>query len=516
MKKLFRFVKKIVLENNFLILLLIFYFAIRIYNLTKFPIFNDEAIYLDWGWREINNPGYLYYSLYDAKQPLLMWIFGIMQNVLSDPLLAGRIVSVFCGFISILGIYKLSEKLFDKKIALYSSLLYVLIPIFSFFDRQALMESAICTVGIWSGYFVINLFDKKNFKDAIFLGITLGIGFFIKSSSFLFLLSFLILSIYLFKISSKKAKVFEIIITTLLVFSSIIFLLLINPLFWDTLKTNSRFTLTLNELFTFPFSTWVTSILINLRILVFYLTPIVIIFVVFGIYSSFKLKRNYRIFIVFYLIPIFIETLTVRGATDRYLVSYLPFLVIPAAFALNLLLSKFSKLVGYVALFILLVIPFSLTLYQDINQAEYMQLMQRISGYGNLSYLMSSTSGYGMEEIINYFNQASAHKNIIIGIAENTGNPESAVNIYFNKNKNIKVVYFDARLFNIDLSKLDCLQVDSPTYFVSRDDQLVGLDKFLVKDKTIRNPYGINTIGIYKLKTNCKGNSFKLELKRTT
>jgi len=65
-----------------LLFIILFYFLLRLPKLTLIPIFNDEAIYLDWGWREIHGGASLFYSLYDGKQPLLMWVFGIVKEFL--------------------------------------------------------------------------------------------------------------------------------------------------------------------------------------------------------------------------------------------------------------------------------------------------------------------------------------------------------------------------------------------------------------------------------------------------
>ncbi|HYM65001.1 MAG TPA: glycosyltransferase family 39 protein [Candidatus Sulfotelmatobacter sp.] len=507
-------IKKYIL-NKYFLLLVIAYFLLRIINLTKLPIFNDESIYLDWGWREINTPGYLYYSLYDAKQPLLMWFFGIAQILFKDPLFAGRLVSVFCGFLSLVGIYKLSQKLFDTKTAFIASLFYSIIPIFSFYDRQALMESSIATVGIWTIYFILNLFEKKDFRSGIFIGIILGIGFFIKSSSLIFLISYLILTLYLVKISSKKTKIFEITFVSVVIFLAVIILLLINPLFWDTFKTNSRFTLTLGEIFSLPVYIWVQSILTNFKILFFYLTPIVFLGSILGFFYIFKDSKNFKIFTLFFIICILLETFTVRQASDRYLLPFVTFFIIPFARIAVLLLKK-NKNLGISFFIVSLLVPLSLTFYQVINPPSYIISMGKISGYTNSAYLSGFTSGYGINDVLNYFNKISSSEKIVIGIAENTGNPESAINIYFNKNKNVKVVYFDSRLFDMDLSNYDCLKTNSQVYFVSRDNQLVGLDKFLEKIKTIKNPYGTNTIGIYKLKTKCSGKVLEINPKKTT
>ncbi|MEM4230696.1 MAG: glycosyltransferase family 39 protein, partial [Candidatus Pacearchaeota archaeon] len=170
------------LVNKHLLLIFILYFSLRLTNLTLLPIFNDEAIYLDWGWRETHIPGALYYSLYDGKQPLLMWLFGISETIFIDPLFAGRIISVFTGAFTLLGLYLITKILFNKKAAVISALLYIFVPIFMFFDRQALMESAIAAVGVISCYFLVRTADTNAQKYSYWLGIILGIGFFIKSS----------------------------------------------------------------------------------------------------------------------------------------------------------------------------------------------------------------------------------------------------------------------------------------------------------------------------------------------
>ena len=124
MSRFFKIIEEKIYENKLILLLTLFYFVIRIINLTKLPIFNDESIYLDWGYREIHNPGFLYYSLYDAKQPLLMWIFGIFESIFYSPLFMGRLVSVLAGLLTLIGIYKVAKSLGDEKLAVLSSVLY--------------------------------------------------------------------------------------------------------------------------------------------------------------------------------------------------------------------------------------------------------------------------------------------------------------------------------------------------------------------------------------------------------
>lgn len=506
--------KRLIIKNKYLILLVIFYFAFRLVNLTKLPIFNDEAIYLDWAWRETHSAGFLYYSLYDAKQPFLMWIFGIMENIFSDPLFAGRLVSVIAGFLSLLGIYKLAKYFFDKKVALVSVFLYIIVPIFSFYDRQALMESAIATVGIWSCFFLVKALKENSLKFSALTGLTLGIGFFIKSSSLIFVLSCVLLTVGYILIA-KKTKALNNLFVGVAVFICSISLLLINPQFWSTFQSNSRYSLTMNELFSFPLGQWFSSLLVNAQISFFYITPLLFLTSLIGIVFILVKKDFFkRFFLGFFLLSFFVITFLVRVPTDRYLISFLPFLAIPASYIIVFILNK-NKFFGVFFIFIIFIIPIGLTLLQLINPVNYFLLMGKYTPFDNSVYIRGFTSGYGVDKVIDYFQEISKSKRIIITIGENTGNPESAMLAYFYKNNNVKVVYFDSRLFGPTLSKLDCFNSDIPLYFVSREEQLVGLDKYLQKIKTFNNPYGKNTIGIYVLKKNCKGKTLKLQMRST-
>lgn len=514
MGKIMNLLKSWILKNKFFLLLIIFYLILRTINILTPPIFNDEAIYLDWGWRETNNPGYLYYSLYDAKQPFLMWIFGIMQHVLWDPLFAGRIVSVITGLFTFIGIFKISKELFNKKTAYLASILYTVIPIFSFFDRQALMESSIAAVGVWTSYFIIKLLEKKSYSLGVILGLILGVGFFIKSSTLLFLISFLISTIYLFKISSKKGKLLEIIFIFFFVFLLTIILLIINPEFWSTLSSNSRFTLTVSEILSFPLHTWGNSILINFKILFFYFTPFVFISSLIGIFLIFKKTTKHKVFLIFFITCLLLETFTVKGATDRYLVAFIPFLTICASYFVIHILEK-NKTLGKILVIVLISIPLFLTTYQIYNFPDYLINMGRVSGFSNNAYLTSNTSGYGINEVIQYFREVSKNDDVVIGIAQNTGNPESALQVYFNKSVNPRVVYLDAGLLGVNVNDYDCLNTGITTYFISRDNQQGGLEKFFVKVKTIKKAYGQNTIGIYRLNTTCKGKSLEIKIRKS-
>ncbi len=499
--------------NKLPYLLLLTYFLFRIANLTKLPIFNDEAIYLNWGWVETHKPGFLYYSLYDAKQPFLMWIFGIFQTLLPDPLFAGRLVSVITGLLAMIGIYKISKEYFSKKTAIIASLIYIFAPIFVFYDRQALMESTIGAVGIWSLYFLLKTIKKKNNRYAIFLGIILGIGFFIKSSALIFIGStFLIYAHYFLRTNDKKTliKNASITLAAILLIDGLLFL---NPEFWSTLGSNSRWGFSISELLKFPIKIWVNNLLGNIEIGFFYLTPIVFIFGLSGIFWLIKNRKEDLTILSWFLISLFLQILISKGTSTRYIVSFLPLCAVFAAYFIESINQKFL-IYKYFLYFVALLPPVAIAIILIINPVLYIEGFSKVSRFSDEEYIKGQTSGVNINKVVSYLKERIGARDTYVATALNTGNPESAINIYFEKSKNIKVIFLDSQLFRNPLDKYKCLKLDEPVYFVSRDQQQGGLNKFFVKLTSFNNPYSNYSIGIYKIGENCQRPATTIHISR--
>jgi hypothetical protein len=93
-KSISEFIKQrkiLILATLFIIAL---YFFLRLYHLTSLPLFIDEAIYIRWGTIARLDATQRFISLTDGKQPLFVWIMWPMVKIFSDPIIAGRIVSV--------------------------------------------------------------------------------------------------------------------------------------------------------------------------------------------------------------------------------------------------------------------------------------------------------------------------------------------------------------------------------------------------------------------------------------
>ena len=283
------------LKHKRILSLAIAYVVLLLTNLKLLPISNDEGIYLDWAWTATRVPGHLYDSLLDAKQPFMLWLFGIAETFFHDPLVAGRFVAILFGTGTLLGIYKLTKKLTDEKTAYVSAVIYVITPIFVFYNRQALMEPAIACIGIWNFYFLLRVLHKPTTQNAIILGIILGIGFFIKTSALLFFIP--TASIMLWRaFQTKRRELWQSLGIVTVSVVCVDGLLLINPTFWQTFSTNDRYTLTLSELLHFPITIWMRNILGTAIIGLLFITPLLFLLSIYGLYLL-KQRRQTDIFL---------------------------------------------------------------------------------------------------------------------------------------------------------------------------------------------------------------------------
>jgi len=471
-----------------LIVLSIVYLLSRLINLTKLPIFNDEAIYLDWGWKSLHTNAGLFYSLYDAKPPFLIWIFGIFESVIQSPLFMGRLVSVIAGLLTLIGIYKVAKSLGGEKLAILSSAFYTVIPLFVFFDRQALMESAITASGIWSFYFLLQTIETKKTKYSVFLGLALGIGIFIKLQALVFLVSIILIFIY-----KRLFKPVAIVIGASLVTLSP---LLFQNAFWASFNSNNRFMLSVPELLGFPFALWGKNFLTTLDVSFFHLTPLVFLPAIYGTYLFLKTKK--QILPVFFLINIIFIIFLGRSLNPRYIIAFLGLIPILCSYAILSFKKNPVILVGSA----IAILPAVMTTLLIFSHPTYFNILDKFTTNSQKEgYMNDWTSGYGIPETVNFLNDQSRDTPIIVGVRLDAGNPESAMFAYFNGSDKIFPKYLDLRLMDPSVINSKCLNSQIPVYFVARDGMLNGLDKFFQEDVRFYKPGGEHFISIDTLKS---------------
>src|SRR6185436_7623182 len=129
------------------------YLFLRLTQIMSLPLFTDEAIYTRWSQIAKQDASWRFISLTDGKQPMFVWWDMIFMRFAHDPLLAGRLVSVVCGLLTMVGLFLLGREIFKNKwVGILSAGLYVLYPFALVYDRMALYDSMVGMFTVWSLY----------------------------------------------------------------------------------------------------------------------------------------------------------------------------------------------------------------------------------------------------------------------------------------------------------------------------------------------------------------------------
>jgi 4-amino-4-deoxy-L-arabinose transferase-like glycosyltransferase len=472
------------------------YLLFRLVNLTLLPVFIDESTYIDWGWRTTHISGLFFFPLAFYKMPLIMWFFGFAQYLVSNPLIAGRLVGILTGWLALSGLYKLTRTVFNLHTAVIACLLYIFVPIFVFFDRQALMESALSAAGLWSCYFLYRLVERPKILWSSFLGLSLGLGCLTKANGLIFVPpAFLIIFYSAWK---DKPHRFKLLTHTIITFSVLLLIMspiLFQSLFWQTIHNVSDFTLTLKELLGFPFLIWSKNLLVHIEIGFWYLTPLLFLTVFLG-------WKKIPIVTAWSIITLVLTTFLVRNGSPRYLVPYLPPLLI---FSANWL----SKNIRLAPFFILPALSISCLLI--INPPVYFILLSHLTKYSqSFEYFSGQNTGYQALATINYLQRNLPDRPIYVSVAANAGNPEQAVFNYMRRRPDTYIGYLDDKIFP-NLTSISCFSSSVPVYFVARHNEQGDLYRFFSLVATVKNPYNNDYNNIYTLNSHCTGTTVSLD-----
>lgn len=464
-----------------------FFILTRLVNLTTLPPFNDESIYIHWGGLMITTPGKLFYSLFDGKQPTLMWMFGLSYQIFSDPVFAGRLVSVLFSILSLAGIYFVGKLYRLSRFTVYVSLLlYLVIPFFVFFDRQALMEAAMTAVGIWSFYFLQLYLERLKWVWALILGLVLGLGLLIKSSGLVFVIAGIIL-LY------RRVRAALLVVAMVLLVN---LPLIVQPLYVNVFSRGNRYNLQLEEIVKFPLGIWINNLRAFSVISFWYLTLPVVVFLIIG--CTVNLRKKTKGMVWWTGIVIVISLLTARGFVPRYVSFLLGLVPILVSLGLERAVNVFKRgrLLTVSVAFLPAVILSGLLIFSPLVYFKVMNFLTPVYGERQ-SYVTGDTSGYGISETVNFLREKKAGGAIIIAVRLDAGNPENAILAYFMKDKNIGLTHLDRSMFptDFDFAKLT---LPAPIYFVSRSNHLGGLEKYMVEEARFYKPEGRAWVGVHR------------------
>jgi hypothetical protein len=487
---------------------------LRIYNLTIIPVFADEAIYIRWSQIMRNVPELRFLPLSDGKQPLFMWATIPFFKLFSDPLFAGRSLSVLCGLGTMVGVGVLTWILFallrhpgldpgsasnsgmgKRQIAgqarndgyqqfilpLLAMFLYAISPFALFFDRLALADSMLSMFGIWTFIFAILAIKFQRLDAAMIAGFCLGGAFLTKSPALYFalLLPTTILSLDF----DKKRRTLRIIKTIGLwcvtwgIGYGFYNILRLGTNFQMLKSRSLDYVYPINHILSSPFDPLKPFLMEVVRWLWIMGPSVFIILAILGVLFNWKKSPRQIIFLTILAIaPILASAEYAKVFTARYIFFSIPYFIILAASVVNALDASLLSgklrvgILGLLGAFVFhsLFIDYCLLF---IPQSAPLPRSER-SGY-----LEEWTAGYGIKEIaIQLKKEQSEHpeEKIVVGTEGYFGTLPDGLQMYLNDAPSITVIGVGEPIRDVHTSLLESKKAGNKTYLVVNDSRFLG------------------------------------------
>lgn len=416
--------------------------------------------------------------LSDGKQPLFMWVTIPFVKVISDPLIAGRVVSVLTGLGSLVGVFTLTFLLFKTtRVSFFSSLIFAILPFSVFFDRLALADSLLTFFGIWTLVFTILTVRLQRLDTAMLTGFFLGGALLTKSPGIYFaiLIPFvLLLAEWPKKLLGKSKKI----VVYVLLFSftygigfALQNILRLGPNFHMISLRNADYVYPLTHIFNSPFDPLKPFLVRNIEYLWIMGTPLFVILLLLGIYFGVKNHRKETLILLAWsMIPIFISSEYSKTMTARYIYPSIPFLVLLASIALSNIKGIIYKATYVVlALFVIMAIKIN---FELIYKPQSMNLPRSERS----GYLEEWTSGYGIKEVSEYLKneyQANPSRKIVVGTEGYFGTLPDGLQIYLNDIPQITIIGVGQPIRNLHNSLKDSKETGNKTYLVVNSTRLL-------------------------------------------
>ena len=151
------------------------YLSSRVVALTALPMFLDERIYLRWAhWiaqgRRLQVP-------FVAGKGLSVWALAAVTPGAANPLLAGRLLTVAVGILTLLAVHRVAVRLTgDVRVADLAALFYIACPFTLFHDRMVLADPYLSAFTALTLLLALRLTDAPRARDGAALGAAMALG----------------------------------------------------------------------------------------------------------------------------------------------------------------------------------------------------------------------------------------------------------------------------------------------------------------------------------------------------
>ncbi len=310
-------------EWKFLTAISLVYFLTRIIFLWLLPLFEDEALFTSWSsemaksWKNYQLP------LSAGISPFFSWFTSPLLLITPNQFLAGRLVSIFSGFLTTLLIFFLLNKLVNNIQAFILSLVYIFLPMVFIYNTLAVLESLMVFFIITAVYFCWQYLESGKIISIIFCFIAFFLGILTKPIALISHPAIIIALIVSARF--KWRKIFMVLIS--LILSLICFYLILIPYKMPTTSFLNNYFFYQGNIYDFT-----VQIKKNLWLaghwLKDYYPPIFLFFSLAGLVSIIKNKLNLtRYYAIIFIIYFILIIWTDKIFFPRHTFVWSPFLI---------------------------------------------------------------------------------------------------------------------------------------------------------------------------------------------
>jgi 4-amino-4-deoxy-L-arabinose transferase-like glycosyltransferase len=476
LKKIVKEWKKTIILLFLILLLSILVRSTRIL-VGEQPIFADEAIYIRWAQVMRAEPTLRFMPLSDGKQPLFMWSIIPLFKIISDPLVAGRLLSLTTGLGTLGAIFIASYLLFkSKKIALVTSTIYALSPFSVFFDSMALVDSMLTMFGLWTFVFALLTAKTLRLDYAMLTGFALG-GAALTKSPWIFM-AILLPSLGLLIVWPKDKKlrlVFIVKFIILLLVAYFLALALYNilrlgPNFNMIGIRNKDYIFPISHLWQNPTDPFISHIKDFINWLWLLGPSVLILLFILGFISGFwKYKKETFVLFLWMCFPLFVNSMYAKVFTARYILFVIPYVFLFASLAFLIKQRRFLVKI----LFIIFIVQALMVDYLFIFAIDKAPLPKG----ERTGYLEEWTAGYGIKETAKYlidFQNKYSNQKVVVGTEGYFGTLPDGLQLYLNNYPKITVIGVGLSLKEVPNSLMESKKAGNKTFLLINSSRLVG------------------------------------------
>jgi 4-amino-4-deoxy-L-arabinose transferase-like glycosyltransferase len=474
--------KKFLFKNKKLILLGILIlgaaFLLRIFRLTLLPIFADEAIYIRWAQVMRAEETLRFLPLSDGKQPLFMWSVIPFLKLFSDPLFAGRFLSVLTGIGTIIGVFLTTRLLFKSQKAAYvAAAIAAISPFMVFFDRMALVDSMLAALAVWTFYLSIVTAKTLRLDMAMMTGFVLGAGLLTKSPALFFAILLPTTILVINWPDKNKQRLLTLLRfafltgVTLVIGYGMYNIMRLGPNFHLLSSRNLDYVYPYTHILSSPFSPLLSQLKNTLNYFWLLGPGALLALFVLGTFVSLKQKpRETLLVLIWILFPLLAVTEYAKVYTARYILFIVPFVGILAANAFGAKKGLGQWLAG--AIFIIFILH---SVYIDwllLSDPEKVSL-PRGERWG---YLEEWTAGTGIKEVADYIRELHVKMpgdKIVVGTEGYFGTLPDGLQIYLNDLPEIIVVGIGLGIDRVPKPLAESRQAGNKTYLLVNSSRLM-------------------------------------------